>query len=190
MVSHPRIRTCHSSCPTLFAHPPNWSKRRESSPPLARVASTGRLFTLRNVETSTIERDRHYCGPRARCSAMSPLPRICIQAYADKQHRRARAALEYINPPGSQPKGHTDVSRLSLRICIYRCARCLSFSTWENQKGVKGGYDGMRHSNARRNISPNLTIPFRNFHHIYICIYVPLLQARAVSKDFYRKSVK
>jgi len=41
-------------------------------------------------------------GSRARCSAMSPLPRICIQAYADKQPPAlcARCTHECINPWG------------------------------------------------------------------------------------------
>lgn len=42
----------------------------------------------RNADNREID----ITGSPPRCRAMSPLPRICIQAYADKQHDDAAAA--------------------------------------------------------------------------------------------------
>lgn len=117
------LGTCYSSRPELFARSPNWSKWE---PSFAGAAGVDRSFIYITHRRNVDNREIDITGdPRARCSAMSPLPRICIQAYADKQHRRVRAALECINSRGSEPKGHAGVSRFQLRICIYRCARCL-----------------------------------------------------------------
>lgn len=112
------IARAYSFHAELFAHPPDSVPRgetRKSPPPFAGVASTGRLYVHNDtVETSTIERSTLLWSPRA----MSPLPRICIQAYADKQHR-ARAALECINPPGVSPRGclQTPAPYLHLPMC-------------------------------------------------------------------------
>jgi len=69
--------------------------------------------------------------PAPRCSAMSSLPLICIQAYADKQRRGAAAHSNALTPfpppPGGrsgtfQPKGRVPASPDSrFCICIYRC---------------------------------------------------------------------
>lgn len=141
----------------------------------------------RNVDNREID---ITAVPRARCSAMSPLPRICIQAYADKQHRRARAALECIKPPEGLNRRDTPTSPDSRSVFAFTDVPAVCFPPPIGESQGQGLMQpGCTDASARRRFFGIL--PSFSKLCIYIDIYAPLLRVRTVSKDFYcQKSVK
>lgn len=171
-----RNRARYPSHAELFARPPNWPKSGAGIRRLRRSCVDPAVY-LHNVPSKRRQsRDRHYCGPRARCSAMSSLPRICIQAYADKQHRRARVALECINPPGGPNRRDTPMSPDSRSIFAFTDVPvvCPLLSPahigGESQRGRERIAGMWRDAPARvhGDVSPDLTAFFETFTFISV----------------------
>lgn len=149
--------------------PPNWS--------FARWAF---IYITHAVEMSTIERSTLRVPSRYIGRTMSPLPRICIQAYTDKQ-----PALECINPRGAQSEGTpAPMSPDYPRICIYRCLLFVPFPPCLPRVRKAGNtrllpLHEIKQVHSR--VSRILPRPFKNFRRAYIYIYALLFVAHAFS---------